>query len=51
MCRHNKRTKLTKEEREQVGDLMIHTLIVEAHCRSYMAESVTTPSRAACRLI
>jgi hypothetical protein len=28
---HNKRAKLTKAEREQVGDLMIQTLIVEAH--------------------
>jgi len=28
-----KRTKLTKEEREEVGDLLIHTLIVEAHCK------------------
>ena len=28
-----KRTKLTKEELEEVGDLLIHTLIVEAHCK------------------
>ena len=28
-----KRTKLTKEEREEVGGLLIHTLIVEAHCK------------------
>ena len=28
-----KRTKLTKEEREEVGGLLIYTLIVESHCK------------------
>ena len=31
---NNKLAKLTKAEREQVGELMIQTLIVEAHCKT-----------------
>jgi hypothetical protein len=40
------RTKLTKKEREEVGDLLIYTLIVEAHCKkAYMAAGESEISR------